>query len=245
MDSLGIRICRRMDLTASLPSWEERPVIVHAVTSRFGGMAGAADMVNLLKSGDYGIAQLGKAYGDFTGAWLAKDPAGYADFTNDWMSLQARWARARVAAKSTGSVLSTGLVSGLTGGLAGGGLAYDGLFKALHQGGEGSAVQRGDFNDLVQRLTKAGGHVDLADMPHGVITPASVANAAVGMVPKMPDLPDNPFKSLEDVFKWLKDHQHELMLAGLAVGGLMLLGLVFTAVKAVPLALKGATAGVL
>ena len=64
--------------------------------------ADSHSLVNIIDfrlAGDYKLAQLGKAYADFTGAWLKKDPAGYASFTNDWMLLQKRWAEATVASR--------------------------------------------------------------------------------------------------------------------------------------------------
>jgi hypothetical protein len=247
MDSLGIRICRRLDMASpSSPfgGFEEGLAIVHPVTSRFGMSmpVGVVDVINLIKSGDYRVAQMGKGFGEFSATWAKKDPAAFADFSNDYMGLVGRWARAKVAAKSTSAMISQALGSGLTGGLAGGTAAYEGLARALKQGGESAALQRGDFEDLVSRLTKAGGLIDLSQLPHDTFSPAAAVQA-VGNA--LPQLPANPFASLEEVFKWMKDHQHELVLAGMAIGGLMLFGVVLTAIKAAPLVLKGATAGVL
>lgn len=275
MDSLGIRICRRMDKADFSPFWEERSAIVHSATSHFGredsghdvfgGMpTTAVDVINLIKAGDYRVQQMGKGFGEFSAVWAKKDPGAFADFSNDWMSLIGRWALAKVAAKSVGSMLSSALAGGATGGLSGGAAAqqaHDGLVKALRQGGADAPIHRGDFDDLLARIYAAGGSVDIAHaspltptLGAIVTSPGTAVPQALREIEDIPSqlgrglgLPDPfaGFKSLEDVLKWLKAHQTELMIGAVAVGGLMLLGVLFTAVKAAPLALKGATMGAL
>lgn len=280
VSSLGARICHRLDAAAPLGGRaspilaglspesalrEERLAVVHAVTSSFGyggsdfgGMpVSAVDVVNLVKAGDYRMAAMSKGYGDFTAAWVKKDPGAYADFTNDWMALINRWAAAKVAAKSpTLSYVASG-------GMAGGG-AYDGLARALRQGGPSAPVRRGDYDDLLARIFAAGGVVDIT---HGgpetptlgqiITSPATAIPQAlheVGEIPSevrkklgLPDLPDPlaGFRSLEDVLKWVKAHQTELVVGVVMVGGLVVFGALLTALKAAPLALKGASMGVL
>lgn len=241
-----------------VPAWagavvEEPLAIAHVGTDTFGassygagifggvalGGPSISDTIDLMKSGDYKVSQLGKAFGDFTGTWVGKDPGGWADFSNDWLALQGRWAAAKVAAKSPALALPFADI----------GPAYAGLLKAL----DSSPIQKGDLQDLVQRIEKAGGSTNFSKMPQpkgpdlglGILkatAPVDYLGMLTGQeVGKGPAGKEIDFLSKALAF-W-QEHKNEIMVVGMVVGGLMFLGVVTTAVHAAkaaaPILVKG------
>jgi hypothetical protein len=211
------------------------------VEASFEGEHSTADVADLIKSGQYRIDQIGKAYVAITPTWLAKDPKGYGDFTADWTALQARWVAAKtkaLTATSTSSMVAGGMTYGLVGTSVDD--AWTALLKAMKQGGDGAQVQKGDLDDLDRRLTAAGGRVDYSQMPqpHPDAGLEFLKNTA--WVPN----PEKVEKQAEDWMAWLQKNQKLVMMVGLGVVGLVFFGLLASAVKALPVAAKVATAGV-
>jgi len=239
---------------------EEPLAIRHQATDSFGvlglgaGEHTLSDIIELKKSGDYRLGQLGRAFGDYTGQWVVKDPGAWADFSNDWLALQGRWAAAKAAASSPSAALPFADTTTL----------YTGLLKALKAAPEGT-VHKGDFDDLVDRLQKAGEKVDLSQMPQpsrsladlvlkvpdpishipsvGGAAPYSMPNVSgwedkaqawlKANLPSLPTLPD----PTGDFIRWWRANQHVIVLGMLVASGIAVLGVTAMFVKAV----KGAT----
>jgi hypothetical protein len=225
---------------------------------RFGMPVGARfglpldDLKQAIQASDYRIEQLGKSFGEFSATWAAKDPQGFADFLNDKTALEMRYGAAKANAKS----LATMAKSAATGGLGIGDVVAQ-IYAALKQ--HPGVVSRGDYDDLVERLAAAkgspvGSAVDLAKMPQPFKTVGDKVFAATApydplsmltraQVPKGPV--GEPIEDWLRVFEWLKAHQKEVMIGAAVVGGFLVLGALAGAVKAAPIVLRTATAGVL
>jgi hypothetical protein len=207
----------------------------------------------LVKSGDEGLNAMTAAYGRASVGWMAKDPSAHSDFLNDLLALQMRWGAAKSALGGAGGIVS-GIMSAGTAGLYSGGTGqaiYDGLYKALHQGGKGSPIHKGDFNDLSERLKKvtsfdwkpstdSGGALSTIQsmIPGGSSIPG-VPGGLGGLVPDWmkPGAPGgvpNPLNFL----KWWEDNEHTIVLIGVAIGCLMLAGALVGLIKGAPIAAK-------
>jgi len=227
---------------------EESLAIVHPATARFGGPfeVASGDLSQAIRATDQRIAQLGKAFGDYSGAWAKKDPGGFADFSNDWMALLARYGAAKASAQSIG----TGLVTGLTGGLSSGG-AVDRIYASIKQ--VPGKVSRGDFDDLVERLRAQGVKIDVVlpqpgpsalDKFYAATAPLDLLSMGTGeQQPKGPAGPE--IDAWLKLFAWVKAHEKEIAFGVLAFGGLLIFGSLFAAAKAAPIVVRGATAGLL
>lgn len=110
------------------------------------------DVANLTSNYDVWVAQLRNGFTAIQPKWVASDSVSANSFSNDLGGLESRYGTAK--SNDYGS-LSDVLTNPLTGGMYTGGRAeakYQAIIKALHQGGEGSPPQPGDFEDLTLRL---------------------------------------------------------------------------------------------
>jgi hypothetical protein len=225
--------------------------IRHAVTDSFGvlglgvGEHTIFDVLDYMKLGDYRVAALGKALASISGVWSVKDPGGYADFQNDLNGLIMRWAAAKTKAQSVSSVL---------GGYGDATAEYNGMVQALRQSAppDGGPIHKGDYQDLVERISKAGGRVDEAQTPqptapdlglgiNRLLAPVDYAAMVRGdEAPKGPGA--DAIGDLHKLYLFWKAHHTEIMIAGLAVGGLMFFGIVASSLAAfktaAPMAIK-------
>lgn len=202
------------------------------------------EVLDRLKSGDYELSQLGNAFGAFNVPWMTKDPAAFADFANDWMSLQGRWAAAKAVAQSPSLALPFADTTS----------AYNGLLRALKQGAPpGSApIRKGDYDDLYQRFVKAGGHVDLSQMPQptapdlGRAILAATAPVDYWSMITGGEKPQGPaadlIHPLADLYAWWRRNEHTIVVLGMIAGGLTALGVLITLVKAAPIVARGVAA---
>ena len=225
----------------------ERSMVRHGDT--FGALGAGADMADLItyrKIQEYKMAQLGKAWLEFAGQWAVKDPGGAASFLPDWTALQIRYGAALAASQSPLLALPFADITS----------AYNGLMKALKQNAppDGAPVVRGDYQDLVTRLEKAGGKVDLSQMPQPGRSLSDVvygATAPIDYVAMITGLqkPQGPGSTeigvLADIYAFWKAHRREIVIGGMVIGGLMFFSLVAGAIKALPFAAKAASGGVL
>lgn len=87
------------------------------------------------------MQRLGERYNAFSTKWATRDPAAFADWTNDWKALQARYAAA-LANAGTFTLNST---------------SYNALMKAMRACFPPSScpTSKGDWEDLFLRLTTA------------------------------------------------------------------------------------------
>jgi hypothetical protein len=229
-------------------------------TSDFGGYefgVEQSEITYLAHSGDERLLALANAFGAVSGSWAVKDPSGFADFLNDLTALQARWGKAKASASSLSSLAMTGGMSGLTGGLSTGSAGqslYDGMIRALKQGGEGAQIHKGDFDDLAQRLNKfkpGSFSWTPSKQPDGTISSAIIKAIqpydVLGMVggsiaPQGPLAPPGgTIDLLRKLHDWWLKNEHIVVVSMLAIGGLMFVGAVFGAVKAAPVAFKVAS----
>ena len=198
--------------------------------------ADSHSLVNIIDfrlAGDYKLAQLGKAYADFFPTWVIKEPTGSGLWTHDWMALQARWAKATVASRSTSSSVALSLPFANTTG------AYNDLQQALEGG---LLPQKGGFTDLVDRITKAGGKVDLSGGPKPTPTLMSLIPGAQWAADHLPDHLPSPDDLVDPLGlrKWWAAHGKTAMWVGAGVLGLWVLGNVYAMIKLAPVAAKAA-----
>ena len=238
------------DLLNDLSYWDEGGAFSIFGEDGFGVDVG--EISYLMKSGDERLNALTAAFGKASTGWTAKDPGGYADFLNDLLALQMRWSIAKANATSLGSLLSAGVVSGLTGGISTGSsgqAAYDGLIKALKQGGEGAQVQKGDYDDLAQRLSKIASFswkpsaqpgTPLSTSLLKIVTPLDTVGMIKGDIAPQGPLapPGGTIDILHKLYKFWMEHEHEIVVGGMLIGGLMFVGAIVGLFKAAPVALK-------
>lgn len=99
------------------------------------------------------IGQLGNQFLNIRGVWEKKDPSGAASFANDLKALISRW---RTASEGVESLDKNSPTIPILGKIEPPDYfsekVYQNLIRAVHQGGEGSPPQSGDFADLTTRL---------------------------------------------------------------------------------------------
>jgi hypothetical protein len=212
-------------------------------------------ILGLVKSGNEGLNAMTAAFGKASGEWVTKDPSAFADFLNDLTALQLRWASAKSALGGVGGIVSGAISAGTAGLYSGssGQAIYNGLYKALHQGGEGSPIHKGDFNDLAERLRK----VTTFDWKPNAGTPGGALSTLTGMIPGgggvipsipgglsgiIPDWMKGGLPSLPDptggFLKWWREHEHVIVLGITLIGGLMFAGAIVGLFKGAPIAAK-------
>jgi hypothetical protein len=221
------------------------PLVIDRGVDTFGTVLGQnslAELQDLLNLWAYRMAQLTKAYGDFSPAWVTRDATGFVDWTNDWTKLQNRY---NAAVSAANSAMLTGTLNPLTpNSMIPAGPAYNGLIKAMRQCAppDGCPVTKGDWADLFTRLTVAaktfGGAppVDKPPQPQAtdVDVQAFAATAPVDVVAQVTGaqaattgpLPADLAKSLQSGGKdtwslllWLAEHQRLLIIGGVAIAG--------------------------
>ena len=238
------------DLLNDLSYWDEGGAFSIFGEDGFGVDVG--EISYLMKSGDERLNALTAAFGKASTGWTAKDPGGYADFLNDLLALQMRWSTAKANATSLGSLLGAGVVSGLTGGISTGSsgqAAYDGLIKALKQGGEGAQVQKGDYDDLAQRLSKIASFswkpsaqpgTPLSTSLLKIVTPLDTVGMIKGDIAPQGPLapPGGTIDILHKLYKFWMEHEHEIVVGGMLIGGLMFAGAIVGLFKAAPIAMR-------
>ena len=238
------------DLLNDLSYWDEGGAFSIFGEDGFGVDVG--EISYLMKSGDERLNALTAAFGKASTGWTAKDPGGYADFLNDLLALQMRWSTAKANATSLGSLLGAGVVSGLTGGISTGSsgqAAYDGLIKALKQGGEGAQVQKGDYDDLAQRLNKIASFswkpsaqpgTPLSTSLLKIVTPLDTVGMIKGDIAPQGPLapPGGTIDILHKLYKFWMEHEHEIVVGGMLIGGLMFAGAIVGLFKAAPIAMR-------
>lgn len=238
------------DLLNDLSYWDEGGAFSIFGEDGFGVDVG--EISYLMKSGDERLNALTAAFGKASTGWTTKDPGGYADFLNDLLALQMRWSTAKANATSLGSLLSAGVVSGLTGGISAGSsgqAAYDGLIKALKQGGEGAQVQKGDYDDLAQRLSKIASFswkpsaqpgTPLSTSLLKIVTPLDTVGMIKGDIAPQGPLapPGGTIDILHKLYKFWMEHEHEIVVGGMLIGGLMFVGAIVGLFKAAPIAMR-------
>jgi hypothetical protein len=239
------------DLLNDLRYWDEGGAFSIFGEDSFG--VEQSSILALVKSGDEGLNAMTAAYGKASLGWSAKDPGAYSDFLNDLLALQMRWGAAKSVLGSAGGVVSGVISAGTAGLYAGqtGQAIYDGLYKALHQGGKGSPIHKGDFNDLSERLKKVtsfdwkpstdtGGALStIQSMVPGGSSIPGVPGGLGGLVPDwmkngMPQMPD----PAGDLLKWWRDNEHMIVIGMALIGGLMFAGAILGLVKGAPIAAK-------
>jgi hypothetical protein len=114
----------------------------------FLGKYTISDCDNLVSNYGTWIPQLGSQFLAVKEAWLSKDPTAAGSFRDDLQALIVRWLAAKAELTSLRNRLEVS--SALDYVLADN--EYQDLVKAVHQGGEGSPPQEGDFQDLTLRL---------------------------------------------------------------------------------------------
>ena len=124
------------------------------------GMMTVAELRDLLKEEDGKVAALKKGFDAFKPTWCQADQAGCNDWNNDWNALTSRYNSARRKAQAIIAV-----TSGVGDAYKPADGEYLGVLQAMCQGqtstSGGCTQQKGDFNDLSQRLALAGQTVKL------------------------------------------------------------------------------------
>jgi hypothetical protein len=241
------------DLLDDLRYWDEGGAFSIFGEDGFG--VELSEIQYLVKSGDERLNALTAAFGKASTGWSAKDPGGFADFLNDLTALQLRWASARTNATGLAAG-GLGAISGLTFGLSTGSsgqAAYDGLIKALKQGGEGAQPHKGDFDDLAGRLRKVTPFdwtpssqpgTPLSSSLLKVLTPLDTIGMIKGDIAPQGPLapPGGTIDLLHKLYKFWMEHEHEIVVGGMLIGGLMFAGAIVGLFKGAPIAAKFVTA---
>ena len=239
------------DLLNDLSYWDEGGAFSIFGEDNFG--VEASEIQYLVKSGDERLNALTAAFGKASTGWSAKDPGGYADFLNDLLSLQMRWDAAK--ANATGlRAAGLGAISGLTGGLttgSSGQTAYDGLLHALKQGAppDGAPIHKGDFDDLAERLRKVTAFnwtpssqpgTPLSSSLLKVLNPLDTLGMTRGDIAPQGPLapPGGTIDILHKLYKFWMEHEHEIVVGGMLIGGLMFAGAIVGLFKAAPIAMR-------
>lgn len=200
------------------------PIVVPGGAANFGATLGGspsvADLKDLIASGTYRVKQLGQKYADFAPTWVQKDSAAFVDWTNDWTKFQNRWNPALKTAQDKASGMLSSLTPDTYMPAAD---EYTGMMKALKQGypPDGAQIQKGDFDDLSNRLeAAAGSKINYSAMPQPVGEDAgmgfykSTANVDVVSMALGDQKPkglagaiaDGPFGALIRAFRWFGQH---------------------------------------
>ena len=121
-----------------------------------------AELRDWLAAIDSQMAQTAAAYAAFAPTWEAQDPAAHHEWDGEWKALQTRYGTARTRAQIA---FAKALVEvGVPDSLNPVEDEWQGVLHALAK--TPGAVQKGDFQDLVNRLTAAEGKpVDMSKMP--------------------------------------------------------------------------------
>ena len=175
------------------------------------------------------MRRLGAAYDAFASTWSTRDPQAFADWTHDWAALQARYA----AALANAGMFTLNSTS------------YNALMKAMRACFPPSSCSttKGDWEDLFNRLTAAGGHPQdvaghLVAQTGGEKLFADTAKfdviaSATGEQARRTALPE---------LDWLAAHKTALIVGGVVVGGVVVLAVLSPYAKMAAAALPRKTA---
>ena len=212
-----------------------RVYMPQAVFGEIGGMKSLADVQDLLTSVRYRMTQLASALGQVN-PLTAKDPAKFAALMVDAGNLKTRVSRADANASSALSYAGVGgpiMLASIPAQSV-----YDALVKAMKQGypPDGAQVQRGDYDDVVNRIRQIGGvTVDLSQVPQPKAADPDRAfiNATTPVARVVDDFAKEAKKQAHDAFdfyRFVSEHKTEIaILAGLF--GLWMLHNLFTVAK--------------
>lgn len=223
------------------------PVLTGRGAASFGTVAGQqsiAELLDLMNIWAAKMSQLGQSYGSLSPAWVAKDPAAFTDWTNDWNTLQSRYASALSSANSAVTLSKLNVFTPNS--LIPAQPQYDALLKALLACAppDGCPYVKGDFDDLFKRLsavaitlgapavtqnlpqptaTDVDGNLFAATAPVDVVAQVTGAQAAttgplpVGLVKALQGAPNlgGPLGALS----WLVNHKTAVLVGVVAVGG--------------------------
>lgn len=125
----------------------------------FLGHPTIAEEVDLIAAKDYQTKQLSDAFKAFSPTWIVKDGPGMAKWLADWGKFWDRWqsarrlAQAEILAAKINPLPNSQIIA----------LAWNGILSAFTQtpGHWGP----GDFQDLFNRFTQAGGRTDMSQTP--------------------------------------------------------------------------------
>jgi hypothetical protein len=232
------------DIMNDLRYWDEGGAFSIFGEDGFGVDLG--EIQYLVKSGDDRINALTAAFGKASADWSIKDPGAFADFLNDLTALQMRWGTAKAAATGLGIGAMAGLTGGLTTGSPGQ-AAYDGLIKALKQGGNGAQVHKGDFDDLNQRLNKISGFswspssqpgTPLSTSLLKLVTPLDTVGMVKGDIAPKGVFNNPEINFLRDLHDFWIKNEHMIVVGLSLVGGLMFAGAIVGLFKGAPVAAK-------
>lgn len=139
------------------------------------GFHSVAETKELLAAKDYDIKQVQDAFEAFAPEWLRNDPLTAADWTSDWNTFGVRYSAAK-----TGAVIGMAALNAASPlvpeNLVPAEPFWNGILRALSK--TPGFVQRGDFQDLHNRLVSAQNKpVDFSGQPQP--TNASDADLAV------------------------------------------------------------------
>jgi hypothetical protein len=123
------------------------------------GKPSIADQIDLIAAKDHDTKALIEAFKGFQAAWLTKDGAAMADWLKDWGAFWNRWQHARRLAEleiltaKTNIAPNNQIIAG----------NYNVILKAFTR--TPGHFQKGDFQDLYNRLARAGARVEIGDTP--------------------------------------------------------------------------------
>jgi len=126
----------------------------------FLGQYTISDLKALLAAKTHDVNALSDAFKAFHAEWARKDGAALANWLTDWGAFWNRWQTALSNAKT---IIATSNVSPIPASqfLADG--AYKSVLRALTR--TQGQIQKGDFQDLYSRLSRAGAQVDMTGAP--------------------------------------------------------------------------------
>jgi len=116
---------------------------------QFGSILGQnslSDVQDLLATKDPNIGELESAWNAFYPTY----PGDFGDWQSDFAALKTRWQAAKDLANLA---IGVNKLNPLPNSLIPAQVEYDGLLKALKQGYPNQTVQKGDFDELYQRLS--------------------------------------------------------------------------------------------
>lgn len=205
---------------SSVPGLGIEPLVIeHEVADAFGASAMGLyvsddDLATAKAQWAARMQQLSAAYATFSPTWVARDPKAFADWTNDWTGLQARY-KAALDNQGFFTLNST---------------SYESLLKAMRQcyPPDGCPVTKGDWMDLFNRLTaatKVAGAAPPVDVAAHLVPQTTgerlfADTAKLDVIASMTgaQAPGTALpSSLLDFLAWIKAHKTVLIVGGVVV----------------------------
>jgi hypothetical protein len=157
---------------AQPPVQPAKPAAVD-IGATVAGVNSIADVQDLITLWDYRIQQLGNSFAEFGPTWVSKDPTTFADWSNDWANLQARYGAAKSSAQTS---ITLAKLNPLSNDEIADQSDYDAIMKAVEQnyaGPGGWPDAKGDWHDLYTRLNAARASSGLTATPDAPPQPRS------------------------------------------------------------------------